>query len=192
MPVVLRNPNNPFTDEVILGILRNVLHNNAAGQPCTYLAQIDPGNPSATPPLAPQTGLSLTYIDNKYQMALNMTAQIPYALHLSSDKQPYEKHGARTYEGGLTAIIEYCARWDENPASIDNIRKTIALDLERIKANIEDNDSIQFGNAATAISVTQFHLSPYKGTLNAEYPGLILVERQLTLGINILPYDALS
>ncbi|GAC1471385.1 MAG: hypothetical protein PVSMB5_19970 [Ktedonobacteraceae bacterium] len=182
MPVQLRQPNNPYTDEVILGILRNVIHNNAAGQPCTYLAQIS----------ASQTGLELTFIDNKYQMILGMNAQIPYALHLSSDKQPYEKCGARTYEGGLTAIVEYCGRWDENPASIDNIRRVIAADLERIKANIEDNDSLQFGNAAVAISVTRFQLSPYKGTLNAEYPGLILVERILTLGINILPYDALS
>jgi hypothetical protein len=192
MPITLRTPNNPYTDDVILGILRSVMHNNAAGVPCTYIAQIDPGNPNASPPLAANTGLSLTYIDNKYQMALGMNAQIPYAVHLSSDKQPYEKCGARTYEGGLTAIVEYCGRWDENPASIDNIRKTIAQDLERIKANIEDNDSLQFGNAATAISVTKFQLSPYKGTLNAEYPGLILVERILTLGINILPYDALS
>lgn len=190
--VTLRTPNNPFTDDVILNILRNVMHNNASGQPCTYLASIDPGNANATPPLAPLTGLSLTYVQNKYDMVLGMNSQIPYALHLSSGKQPYEKDGARTYEGGLSAIVEYCARWDENPKSIDNIRKTIALDLERIKANIEDNDSLQYGNAATAISVTKFQLSDYEGTLNGKYPGLILVERVLTLGINILPYDALS
>lgn len=187
MPVTLRTPNNNYTDEVILGILRNIMHNNASGAPCTYLASIDPGNPNASPPLAPQTGLSLTWIQNKYQMALTMNAQVPYAVHLSSGKQAYEKHGF-LYEGGLTAIIEYCGRWDENPASIDNIRKTIAADLERIKANIEDNDSLQFGNAATAISIIKFGLSDYKGTLNADFQGLILVERILTLGINILPY----
>ena len=181
MPVTLRAPNNPYTDDVILGVLKSVMHLNLAGQPCTYLAQISTS----------QTGQELTYVQNKYQMVLGMNTQVPYAVHISSGKQQYEKDGARTYEGGLTAIIEYCGRWDENPASIDAIRKIIAADLERIKANIESNDSLQYGGAAYAISVPSMQLSDYKGTLNADYPGLILVERTLSIAINILPYDTL-
>lgn len=193
MPVTLRQANNPNVDNVILATLRSVMHLNLAGQPCTYLASIDPGNPNATPPLPAQTGLSLTYIQNKYQMALGMTLAVPYAVHLSSGKQSYSKDGCglRTYDGQMMAIIEYCGRWDNQPSSIDTIRATIAADLERIKANLESNDSLQYGGAAYAISVPSMQLSDYKGTLNGDYPGLTLVERTLTVLVNVLPYDCL-
>ena len=192
--VVLREPNNPTTDIVILNVLRNVMHFTLEGYPSTYLASIDPGDATANPPLAPHTGLSLTYVQNKYKMALGMTAALPYAIHLSSGKQGYSKQGAglRTYIGSLVCIIEYCARWDENPASIDAIRRTIAADLERIRANIESNDSLQYNNAAFAVSVPSMTLSPYEGSLNATFPGLILVERTLTVSVEILPYDCVE
>jgi hypothetical protein len=183
MTVTLRTPNNPDTDDVILDILKNVMHVNLAMQPCTYLAQISPS----------QTGLELTYVQNKYQMALNLTAAIPYAVHLSSGKQGYSKEGAglRTYIGALTLLIEYCARWDENPESIDTIRKTVAADLERIKANLESNDSMAYQGAAYTVSIPSLQLSDYKGTLNYDFPGLTLVERTLTMQANVLPYDCL-
>lgn len=178
----LRNPNNPNIDATILTTLASVMHLNLAGQPCTYLAQISPD----------QTGQQLTYIQNKYKMAFAMNAQLPYAIHLSSGKQSYTKDGARTYDGQMMAIIEYCGRWDEQPSSIDTIRAVIATDLERIKANLESNDSLSYGGTAYAISVPSMQLSDYKGTLNGEFPGLTLVERVLTVMINILPYDCLT
>ena len=181
--VVLRTPNNPTTDDVILNVLRNVMHVNLSGQYCTYLASIDPA----------QTGLAQTFVQSKYQMALGMTAAIPYAINLSSGRQGYSKPGAglRTYIGSLVAICEYCGRWDENPASIDSIRATIAADLERIKANLESNDSMAYQGAAYTIAIPSMTLSPYQGTLNAEYAGLTLVERTLTMTFEILPYDCL-
>jgi hypothetical protein len=136
--MALRAPNNPNTDVIILNVLRNVMHLNLAGQPCTYLASIDPGGSDPA-----GTGLNLTYVQNKYKMALGISAAVPYAVHLSSGKQEYSKEGAglRTYIGQFVAICEYCGRWDNQPDSIDAIRSTIAADLERIKANIESNDS---------------------------------------------------
>ncbi len=194
MPVTLRSPNAPFVDKDILGVLRNVMHLNLAAQPCTYLASIDPGDATASPPLAPLTGLSLTYIQNKYQMALKMTAALPYAVHLSSGKQGYSKQGAglRTYIGSLVCLVTYCGRWDENPASIDSIRATIAADLERIRANLESNDSMAYQGQAYTVSIPSIALSPYEGTLNATFPGLVLVERTLSMVAEILPYDCLT
>jgi hypothetical protein len=182
--VVLRTSNNPNTDDVILNVLRNVMHLNLAGQACTYLAQISTS----------QTGLELTYVQNKYKMALGMTAAIPYAVHLSSGKQGYSKQGAglRTYIGSLVCLVEYCARWDEQQSSIDAIRKTIAADLERIKANLESNDSMAYQGQAYTISIPSMTLSDYKGTLNYEFPGLTLVERVLPITVEILPYDCLE
>jgi hypothetical protein len=187
--VVLRTSNNPNTDDVILNVMRNVMHLNLAGQPCTYLASIDPGGNDPA-----QTGLNLTYVQNKYKMALGMTAAIPYAVHLSSGKQGYSKQGAglRTYIGSLVCLIEYCARWDEQQSSIDAIRKTIAADLERIKANLESNDSMAYQGQAYTISIPSMTLSDYKGTLNYEFPGLTLVERVLPITVEILPYDCLE
>jgi hypothetical protein len=183
MPVTLRTPNNPNVDSTVLSVIRSVLNLNAAGQPCTYLASIDPA----------QTGLSLTYVQNKFKMALNMTAALPYAVHLSSGKQRYGKIGGpKSFGGAFEAIIEYCARWDDQPSSLDTIRATIAADLERMKANLESNESLAFGGAAYAISLPTLQLSDYKGELNYDFPGLTLVERTLSVMVDMLPYDCLT
>lgn len=182
MPVTLRIPNNPNVDSIVLGVLRNVLNLNATGQVCTYLAQISTS----------QTGLELVYVQNKYKMALNMTAALPYAVHLSSGKQRYGKMGGpKSFGGAFEAIIEYCARWDDQPSSLDTIRATIAADLERMKANLESNESLAFGGQAFAISLPTMQLSDYKGELNADFPGLTLVERTLSVMVDVLPYDCL-
>lgn len=176
----LRTPNNSNTDLVILQTIANVMHKNVASQYCTYLAQISTSG----------TGAELTYIQNKYRMVLGMTPALPYAAHLSSGKQRYAKNSTFEWLGQFEAIIEYCARWDEQASSIDNIRSTIAADLERIKANIESNDALVYGGADFTISVPTMHLSDYRGTLNGDFPGLTLVERTLSMQVLILPYLA--
>jgi hypothetical protein len=178
MPVTLRSPNNPNVDSVILTTIMNVMHLNAAGQPCTFLASIDPA----------QTGLGLSYVQNKYKMVLGMTAAQPYACHLSSGKQKYGKNSTFEWTGMFEAIIEWCARWDENASSIDTIRTLAAADLERLKANIETNDALVMGGQGFTISVPSMNLSEYKMTLNSDFPGLTLVERTLFMQVNILPY----
>lgn len=183
MPLTLRQPNNPFTASVILGIVRSIINLDVAGQPCTYLAQISQS----------QTGLELVYVQNKYKMAMSMTAALPYAVHLSAGPQRFMKAGGpRAYDGAITVILEYCGRWDEQAASIDSIRATEDADIERMKANLESNDDIIYGGTGYAIATPQIALSPYKGSLNTDIPGLTLVERVLTAQVNILPYDALT
>ncbi len=185
MPITLRSPNNPFTAKMILGIVRSIINLDVAGQPCTYLASIDPNTP--------QTGLSLVYVQNKYKMALAMTAALPYAVHLSAGPQRFVKSGGpRAYEGSMQMILEYCARWDEQQASIDSIRQTEDDDIERMKANLESNDDIVYGGTGYAMATPQIALSPYKGTLNTDIQGLTLVERVMTAQIAILAYDTLS
>lgn len=182
MPVILRSPNNSNTDVAILGTLRSVLNLDADGTPCTYLAQLSQS----------QTGLELVYVQSKYKMALGMTATVPYAVHLSSGKQSYRKNSLRTYDGSFEALIEYCGRWDDQPTSIDAIRATIAADLERLKANLETNDSLSYGGQAYAISLPSMTLSDYKGELDTTFPGLTLVSRTLSVMVNVLPYACLS
>ena len=176
--VTLRQPNTPTPDTVILSTIASVMHKNAAGVYCTYLAQISPS----------QTGADLTYVQNKYKMALGLTAALPYAVHLSSGKQRYAKNSTFEWMGQFEAILEYCGRWDENASSIDTIRATEAADLERIKANIETNDMLVYGGQGFTISVPTMNLSDYRGSLNGDFPGLTLVERTLSMQVNILPY----
>lgn len=179
----LRTPNNPNTDNAVLNVLAALILNDVmAGQPNTQvglnqqLLSAQKGKP-----------VSLVYIQNKYQMSLG-----PFpAVHLSTGPQTHRKNSLRTYMGQMTAIIEYYDRWDQQPNTIDAIRAGIAADLERIKANIEDNDSLAYQGQANAISTPQMSLSPYKGEFDAQFEGMLLVYRTLTLSINILPYDAL-
>jgi hypothetical protein len=126
-------------------------------------------------------------------MALSMTAALPYALHLEAGRSRYTKEGGpRVYTGTMEAIFTYCARWDDQASSIDAIWQTMDADLERLKSNLESNDDIQYNNAAFAVSVPSITVGPYRGSENSTYPGLTLVERQMSAMINILPYDALS
>lgn len=167
----LRSSNNSNTDLVIMGVLKNILPANT---------QLAAGSTSGT-------GAEQVYIQSKYAMSLG---NFP-ALHLSAGIQTYSKNSLRTYDGTVTIIAEYYDRWDRQDNTIDAIRANIALDLERMKANVETNDSLEWGNQAYAISVPTIMLSPYNGELDTQFPGFTLVYRTMTLVINILPYDAL-
>jgi hypothetical protein len=164
-------------------MIKNIIHLNVAGQPCTYLAQISTS----------QTGQELTYVQNKYKMVLAMSAAFPYALHIESGRSHFIKEGGpKVYIGTLEIIFTYCGRWDDQASSIDAIWQTMDDDLERLKANLESNDSVQYGNAAFTVSVPSIGVDPYRGSLNTEYPGLTLVERKFTAMAGIAPYDCLT
>lgn len=154
-----------------------------AGNFCTYLAQLSPSG----------TGAELTFVHNKFKLALALTAALPYALHLEVGRSHYMKDGGpRSYIGTMEAIFTYCARWDDQASNIDAIWQTMDADLERLKANLESNDDIQYNNAAFSVSVPSIAVGPYRGSENSNYPGLTLIERQMTAVVQILPYDCLT
>lgn len=165
----LRGSNNPNTDTVILGVLKNILPANT---------QLAAGSQSGT-------GVEQIYVQNKYLMSLG---NFP-AIHLEAGGQHYRRNSRSTYMGGLEVIVEYYDRWDTQASTIDTIRANIALDLERAKSNVESNDSLAYGGQAYAISIPEVSLSPYKGEIDTQFPGMTLVYRAMHLMINILPYD---
>lgn len=169
----LRTPNNPNTDVVIMGVIKSVLPAN------TQLAATSlSGN-----------GSELIFIQDKYAMSLGMNATYPIAVNIISGNQSYFRASQRTYSGILGIEINYYSRWDEQDNTIDLIWKGIATDLERMKANIESNDSLVYGGANYAISVPSIHLSSYEGEYDRTFPGLTLVYRTMSLTVNALPYD---
>ncbi len=179
MPITLRTANNPNTDVQIFAILASCL-NQFQGVYNTYLAQIS----------VSQTAAELCFIQNKYKLSQSISAAIPYAVHIASGPQRYMYSGGpRNRAGTLTAIIEYCGRWDTQASSVDTIRATIAADLERMKANLENNDSLNFGGQAYVWSMPSIALSEYKGELDTQFTGMTLIQRVMTINMQILPFD---
>src|SRR5579872_6528442 len=106
--MTLRTPNNPYPVATLLPILGSCL-NQFQGVYNTYLAQIS----------VSQTAAELTFVQNKYKMALAMTAAQPYALHLSGGPQRYGYNGGpRNRDGQVSVIVELCGRWDTQPSSV--------------------------------------------------------------------------
>jgi hypothetical protein len=177
--VVLREPNNPNTDVVIMGVLRNTLNrgkNKDTGQweYNTKLAALS----------ASQKGTERVFIQNRFKMS---QGDFP-AVHLEAGDQTRHRNSLRTYMGMTVVDIDYYDRWDTSPDTIDGLRADISADLERIIANIEDNDSLAYQGRAFAISIPDTKFSPYKGEFDTTFPGLTLVYRRATIFVNVLPY----
>jgi hypothetical protein len=178
---MLREPNNPYTDKNILNILAQLLPND----PVTLQPNTQVGLNQA-PLITSNNPHPLFYVESKYAVG---QGQFP-AVHLEAGEQKYSKNSRSTYTGELVAIIGYYDRWDKQQNTIDQIRSNIAADLERMKANLEDNDSLAYNGLAYATSISPISLSAPKGEFDEQFPGITLVFRTMTLTINILPYDA--
>lgn len=181
MPIILRQPNDPYPITVILGILAQAIHQYPQGTYNTYLAQISTSG----------TGSDLTFVQAKYKMSLAMTAAQPYAVHLSGGSQRFNYNGGpRNRSGQAKALIELCARWDDQSSSIDAIRNVLQAELERYKANLEQNDDLVFNGQAYVWSMPNITISDYKGMFDTQFTGLTLVQQQMAIDIYKLPYDA--
>lgn len=173
MPIILRGPNNPIVDTAILTAVKTV----AVGYPTpnTQLAIVS----------ASQTGAEQVYVQAEFTMFQN--GVFP-ALLLSSGQQAYTRASQRNYDGTLQAYADYYDVWAETTRTLDQIRADVATDLERIKANIESNDSLTIGNTALTISAPRMSLSPYEGMFKT-YGSVTYIWRRLAMSFLILPYD---
>ena len=176
MPVILRNPNNPAPDSQVLAAFKVVV----------------PGFPTPNTRIAAssvsQNGSEQIFIQSKFAM---FQAGLFPAVLLSAAAQHYTRMSRATYDGALTVNIDYYDNWTTSGLTNDQTLAAIAADLERIKANIEDNDSLTaqtFGNSALVISIPSFSLSPYDGTIHTD-AGSQWVWRRLTASLFLLPYD---
>lgn len=136
-----------------------------------------------------QTGLEQIFIQNRYAMTLP-TVVFP-ACHLEAGGQHYERNSQLSYHGLLSVELEYYDRWDLQAATIDTVRASIAADLERLKSNIESNESLAQGGIAYTVSIPHISLSPYMGSeVDDLIPGMTFIMRSMSMHINLLPYDA--
>lgn len=163
----LRSP-NAITDITLLGAFKTVL----LGYPSLNTAIGINGNP--------------VYLQHAGDM---LSASIFPALLLKTGAQNYERSSRSTWMGQIDLVAEYYDRWDQRPDEFDDIFAALALDLERMKANIESNESLAQNNTAYAASCYRHVLTPYDPILRDE-AGMKLVARYYTASFHLLPYDS--
>lgn len=163
-------PNNPETDVVALAVLKQVI------VPNTQLAL---GSSDGT-------GLTQVYINNLYALS---TGSFP-AVHLSSERQVYAPRSRSTYTGMVNLHVDYYDHWDSQSATIDSQYAALSLDLERMKANVESNDTLAFQGTNALETVIKIALSPYSPEIDTKFPGLLLLFRTMTLSCRLPEYDA--
>lgn len=170
MPI--RNPNNPNTSKVIMGILKNILPVD------TQLAATSISG----------TGIELCYVHQKYKMALNMIDGISIAVNMSSGNQERILEAYRAYGGQTTIEVAYYSKWDTTIQDIDALWATMDDDLERMSANVESNNVTEYYGTNHTISLQKITLDPYEGQLDTSLPQITLVKRCMKLAYSILPY----
>lgn len=180
----LRTPNNPTTDSTILAALKPVVlglwgAGGVAQAANTQLAVASVANGGDA------TGADRVYIEGEY--ALFDAALFP-AVNLYAGSQGYIRQSRRSFDGQMIANIDYYDQWSQGTRTFDQIRADLKADLERIKANIESNDSLTQDFTDYTLSTMRYNLSPYKGNI-IEYDGKKLIFRQLQVYFNILTYD---
>ncbi len=166
----LRLLNNPATDVVAMAALKQVI------VPNTQLAL---GSSDST-------GLSRVYINTVYPLSI---ADFPSVL-ISSKPQTYTQCSRSTYNGLVDISIAYYDRWDKQPQTLDQVYANVALDLERMRANIESNDRAVIGGFTAIERIQRIIVSPYYGELDHSIPDVPLVVRTLTLRCVLPEYDA--
>jgi hypothetical protein len=172
MPI--RDPNNPNTSKVIMGILKNIL----------------PANTQLAATSISGTGIELVYVQQKYKMALNMIDGITIAVNMSSGNQERTHEAQRAYAGLTTIEVSYYSKWDTQVQDIDALWASMDDDLERMAANVESNDTTEYSGTNHTISLQKITFDPYEGTFDVSLPQITLIKRCMKLVYSILPYYA--
>lgn len=168
-----RIPNNPVTSKILLGAVRNVI---ATG---TALCNIPSGDP---------TGVAQIQVRSRYAVA---KGAFP-AVNLTTGVQKFARTSSHMYAGMVVVNVGYYNRWLENDQqTMDQIIQDMEDDLERIRANLESNETLAMGAVEYAVSIPGFSVTADKGEQDLTFPSTPMLYRTLMATINILEYLAL-
>jgi hypothetical protein len=172
----LRSVNNPNTDIAIMAILKSILPAN------TQLAASSQSG----------TGQELVFIQEKYKMSLVLRQDTPTsAVNITANTlQEYSLEAQRSYSGLLAIDVSYYTKWTGQNEDIDIQWSEICTDLERMKANVEEQDATEYSGTNHTISLEKIALSPYDAQFDDSIPGITPIKRVMTLTYNLLPYGA--
>jgi hypothetical protein len=169
--MTLRESNNPNNEIAIMETLKTILPVD------TQLAEYVPNG----------TGEDLIFIQQKYLMFKSLSQVAPLAVLISSGEQIHVRRGQSTFDGNLNIIVGYYRRWDNSEETIDDLWRDIGIDLERMKSNVQDNDSTSYQGENNTLSVAKIGMSPYEGQTQ-DYAGMTVAVRQMMIVYNLLPY----
>ncbi|MBF6588935.1 MAG: hypothetical protein IVW57_00205 [Ktedonobacterales bacterium] len=169
--MALRSSNNPIPSKVLLGQIRQII-------PAGTLLQT--ANPADT------TGVAQVFVRQRYAM---VRQNIWPAVNLSTGQQQFNVVSRAVYEGMAVVIIEYYLAWPQSPETIDQLLQDTDDDLERIRANLEDNPTLSANKLGPyAVSMPACSVSPDKGEIDSTF-GPELVKRTITARFLLLPYE---
>jgi hypothetical protein len=170
----LREINNPNPDIAIMTLLKSILPTG------TQLAATSQSG----------TGDELIFVQEKYKMSLVLRQdESTSAVNISaSTPQEYALEAQRSYSGLLTIDVSYYTKWTGNNEDIETQWADISADLERMKANIEEQDATEYQGTNHTISLEKIALSPYNEQFDDSVPGITPIKRVMTVTYNILPY----
>lgn len=165
----LRPADNPNTDLVVMQAMAQVA---CQGTGSTQNTVVAPAN---------------VYVQS--EDVLQLPATVFPLLHLESLDLVEECIGEE-YAGTLQVRATYYDRWDTQTLTMDQVWANIALDVERVKSNLMDNQSLAVGASAHAVSLPKVRTSPYRGEVDqTTVPGMTLVKRYMDITVELLPYD---
>lgn len=177
MPITPRQPSNPALDSIILAAWAQV----ALGYPTLNVVLANsPPNVAGHGPI---------YVQAKDEL---LTSGIYPAGYVRGGSQTHRRISSATYDGTLPVLFDYYDAWEQRTdgLSFEQVRAQIALDLERIRSNLQENESlaIGFGDPLT-VALLSCDLSTDDGILQ-DAAGKKLIYRRLTCHYLMLDYDA--
>jgi hypothetical protein len=147
----------------------------------TALATILPANTV----LAAESGSVLT---NGTSSLENGTAPFP-AVVINQGEVSAARIEIRTWQARVTVRVDYYDRWDSQTQTLDQIWVNLDADLNRMRANVEDNPKLIVSGTAHALDVAHVALGPFVGNqINDKTFPVPVVTRSMTIQINVPPY----
>lgn len=165
---------------------------NTTDQVLAALALQLPNDPQT---LSPNTALGLaggSVLINDDSPLLLDTASWP-ALLIEEGAQPSARIYPRTWQKKLTVYVFYVDRWDQQEQNLDAIWAAINEDVQRMIANLTDNLTLTINGVRNCLHIASIEPSPRtQKVIDDETYGVPVVQRMITISINLIPYVAAS
>lgn len=177
MPITPRTPSNPALDLAVLQAWTTI----ALGYPTLNVNLANsPANVNGNGPI---------YIKKREEM---LASDIWPAGYVRTAHQTHRRVSSTTYDGTLAVILDYCDVWEPRTDGLtyEQVRDLIALDLERIRSNLQENEQLAVGNNnPLTVSLLTLDLSDDENVIE-DQAGHKLIYRRAIFHYLLMDYDA--
>lgn len=132
-----------------------------------------------------------TVLVNAYDALLQHTKPFP-ALVITTRAMSTARIEYRLWQKKLTVHATYFDVWQQTTQTLDTLWGLLDTDLQRMVANLEDNPTLTLASVRHADSIAQYDLDGYEAELSNKQFKDTVVERHLTILINLPAYASLT